>query len=700
MKRFLILLSIVLIWTCSSSSSKPTEPTVPTQPPTVNNLTPAPQPPTVNNLSITTNEDTPTTFTMTGTDPEGAALTFSISTQPQNGTVTASGAAGTYTPNENFNGTDTFAYIASDGALSSTAGLVSVTVTAVDDDPNTMNVSAVTDEDNAVEITLEAEEYDGDTISFNIKDNPTSGSVTLTGDKATYTPNANYYGADSFTFEAVDYTAKKILNTATASITINPINDAPTIETQSVEGMQYSNLSISLGGNDVDGDNLSYIIDEDVNNGTTTISGSTLEFVPNPIWHGQDSLSVKLYDGALYSDAVKIYIDYDYFFQASPINYNDTSMNLKHSMLWLDTYQIPYDNGLPVNGSIEGDPNFPYWYDAAYIIADFNGDGYEDLLHSKTGSDLETAEYPLELFLNDQTNQNFILDNTLIPDNAKNTTARQAMVGDFNNDGKPDVAYCANGIHSQGRPGEIPSILLSSDNGYIFFRLENILAKGWWAHGASGDIDNDGIIEIMMTGAMPTQIFEFNGTDFSLDNIIVDQVPIEFTPFIYDINKDGLLDLIGSSTLDFSPFSDGYGSNNHPPHVAVYLNSESGFSTDNILKIGTGKIEGVNVADLVIKDINNDGIEEVIGVLNNEVIPGDSDEEIIIFTHDGNYNYTDITDQIVDNPVNGTDRSMVWIRVQDIDGDGNVDIFNADKGNSKFGSVQHWEWDGSKMRRK
>ena len=154
MKKILLPLFTLFIWTCSSSPTK---------------SEPAPQPPTVNNLSITTNEDTPTTFTMTGTDPEGAALTFSVSTQPQNGTVTSSGAAGTYTPNENFNGTDTFAYIASDGALSSAIGLVTVTVTAVDDDPNTMNVSVVTDEDNAVVITLEAEEYDGDTISFNIK---------------------------------------------------------------------------------------------------------------------------------------------------------------------------------------------------------------------------------------------------------------------------------------------------------------------------------------------------------------------------------------------------------------------------------------------------------------------------------------------------------------------------------------------------
>jgi len=494
MKNFWLLLSILFIWTCSSSPTK---------------SEPAPQAPTVNNLTITTNEDTPATFTMTGTDPEGAALTFSVSTQPQNGTVTASGAAGTYTPNENFNGSDTFAYIASDGGLSSTAGLVTVTVTAVDDDPNTMNVSAVTDEDNAVEITLEAEEYDGDTISFYVTDDPTNGAVTISGDKATYTPNANYFGSDSFTFEAVDYTAKKVLNTATASLTINPINDAPTIESKSVEGMQFSNLSISLDGDDVDGDNLSYIIDEDVNNGTTTISGSSLEFVPNPVWHGQDSLSVKAYDGELYSDTVTLYIDYDYYFQASPINYDDTSMNLKHSSLWLNVFKIPlYDNNLPEWATVDGN-TFSYGYDTAYIIADFNGDGFEDLLHSKNGSDMIVSEYPLELFLNDQTNARFILDNTLIPDNAKNTTARSAIVGDFNLDGKPDVIYSNHSIHEQGRPGEYPSVLLSGQSKYTFQRLENILTKGWWSYAASGDIDNDGLMEIVINGAEPTRIFEF-----------------------------------------------------------------------------------------------------------------------------------------------------------------------------------------------
>jgi len=275
MKRVLILLSIVLIWTCSSPTKSE----------------PAPQPPTVNNLSITTNEDTPTTFTMTGSDPEGAALTFSISTQPQNGIVTASGAAGTYTPNENFNGTDTFAYIASDGALSSQAGLVSVTVTAVDDDPNTMNVSAITDEDNAVEIILEAEEYDGDTISFNIKDTPTSGTVSLTGDKVTYTPNENYYGSDSFTFEAVDTTAKKILNTATASITINPINDAPVVEDVTVEEWNNKDITITLTGTDVEGDNITFHIVDNPVNVNAAIDGTTLTINKSSSFWRADSLT-------------------------------------------------------------------------------------------------------------------------------------------------------------------------------------------------------------------------------------------------------------------------------------------------------------------------------------------------------------------------------------------------------------------------
>jgi hypothetical protein len=56
---------------------------------------------------------------------------------------------------------------------------VTVTVTAVDDDPNTMNVSVIIDEDTSVILTLKAEEVDGDNIAFNIQNDTTNGSVKI-----------------------------------------------------------------------------------------------------------------------------------------------------------------------------------------------------------------------------------------------------------------------------------------------------------------------------------------------------------------------------------------------------------------------------------------------------------------------------------------------------------------------------------------
>jgi VCBS repeat-containing protein len=58
---------------------------------------------------------------------------------------------------------------------------------------------------------------------------PSNGTLTLRADGSfTYTPNANYNGPDSFTYKATDGKAES--NTATVSITVNPVNDAPTIE--------------------------------------------------------------------------------------------------------------------------------------------------------------------------------------------------------------------------------------------------------------------------------------------------------------------------------------------------------------------------------------------------------------------------------------------------------------------------------------
>ena len=166
-----------------------------------------------------------------GTDPLSQALSYSVSTQPQHGTISISGGAGTYTPTANYNGEDLFLYIASSVNGNSNIGTVAVTIFPEDDDPNSKNMQVSTDEDTAIDITLDIEEYDGDSISVSIKNSPQNGSVSLAGSIATYIPNENYFGNDSFTYEAIDQTEKKVLNVASVSLTINPINDPPSSKT-------------------------------------------------------------------------------------------------------------------------------------------------------------------------------------------------------------------------------------------------------------------------------------------------------------------------------------------------------------------------------------------------------------------------------------------------------------------------------------
>lgn len=93
--------------------------------------------PISNDLSVTTNEDTTATTTLTATDSDVPVqtLTYSIVTQPTNGTLTLIGDQAVYTPNQNWFGTDSYEYVANDGVTTSATSTVTVTVQSVNDLP-------------------------------------------------------------------------------------------------------------------------------------------------------------------------------------------------------------------------------------------------------------------------------------------------------------------------------------------------------------------------------------------------------------------------------------------------------------------------------------------------------------------------------------------------------------------------------------
>ena len=157
---------------------------------------------------------------------------------------------------------------------------------------------------------------------------------------------------------------------------------------------------------------------------------------------------------------------------------------------------------------------------------------------------------------------------------------------------------------------------------------------------------------------------------------------------LFDINADGYLELIVTGAC----FNAG---NNECVLIGIYWGNGQYFTDGSFTLVSQGTVWTDFIGDVAIADINGDGKEEIIGRYHDDGV----NEKIMIYKHDGDYNYTDVTDTFIENNTNTTGRSMVWIRAQDIDNDGFMDVFNSDKGNSNIGNTQRWEWNGSILER-
>jgi hypothetical protein len=93
------------------------------------------RPPTATSQQLTVAEDNPLPLVLSGTDPEGAAVTYSVVVSPGHGTLSGTAPALVYTPEPDYYGPDQFQFVASDGALKSDPATVDITVTEVNDPP-------------------------------------------------------------------------------------------------------------------------------------------------------------------------------------------------------------------------------------------------------------------------------------------------------------------------------------------------------------------------------------------------------------------------------------------------------------------------------------------------------------------------------------------------------------------------------------
>ena len=259
--------------------------------------------PTVTDESETTDEDTSATGQITAADADGDTLTYTKATNPTNGTATVNSATGTYiyTPKPNYNGPDSFTVTVNDDNGGFATSTVTITVNPINDAPVAVNDGATTNEDNSVDVDVLANDTDvdtGDSLSINIFTQPGNGTTSLVGGKIRYTPNPNWYGTDTFTYTTHDNSGA-ISNIATVTITVNPVNDAPTVDNYSSTTQEDTLTSGTVIGSDVDSI-LTYSLRTHASNGTAVVNpDGTWTYTPKPNYNGPDSFTVTVSDGTL-----------------------------------------------------------------------------------------------------------------------------------------------------------------------------------------------------------------------------------------------------------------------------------------------------------------------------------------------------------------------------------------------------------------
>jgi len=195
-------------------------------------LAPQDKAPVANPDSFTMNANTTLSLLAPGvlandTDQDGDPLTAALASNVSHGALTfnANGSFN-YTPANNFTGTDSFIYQASDGIAFSGNAIVTITVNApVNHPPVVTNIKFNTGANTTFLgffFPEFASDADGDLLTFRIIQMPSHGTLSFTSPaRADYTPNSNFLGTDTFTYVAND--GKEDSNVGTVSFIVLPV---------------------------------------------------------------------------------------------------------------------------------------------------------------------------------------------------------------------------------------------------------------------------------------------------------------------------------------------------------------------------------------------------------------------------------------------------------------------------------------------
>ena len=467
---------------------------------------------------------------------------------------------------------------------------------------------------------------------------------------------------------------------------------------------------------------------------------------------GSDNLLITLTD----QNDLTLTVSYTLRTQPEPLfkNYLQTSHDLFTTRNRADLNLIRYLNKRDNSYEIfcQGDESNYFNSSGNYFdeldgvaYADFNSDGYDDILLHPTYTTyrfggFSTIKMEYELYIYSEGEYRFTEINWAGNDSPKANLARKILVGDYDNDGDPDLFSANLGLDVPPYDGEPALFIINNLNkdqtfGYKFIDLVS------GAHSASsGDIDGDGDLDIFCEGnrdnsaqGMIKSKFLKNEGNFNF-SYWEDVIESNNHPFwswkssyhneLKDIDKDGNIDLIDMGhEWDYMYKWCTDNGDGTCGRVRIYWGDNDGkFNETRKSLVPIVRNYGVTT-DIDIVDINGDGINEIIisrtgGDIDSFPIESGNMNDNFSSSNGTSYFYgghyiqicklkpnreiEDASLELIENNVNSNSLELCkpensWFfhtRVEDYEGDGTLNIFNSLVGYRK----QHiWEWNGSKF---
>lgn len=266
--------------------------------------------------------------------------------------------------------------------------------------------------------------------------------------------------------------------------------------------------------------------------------------------------------------------------------------------------------------------------------------------------------------------------------------ARQAILADFDNNGWMDVAIIAHGYDKDPFPGEKQKILMNF-NGKFTTKEVALLPTSrlpYTHSGCSGDIDNDGDVDLFYTSNMVSVKGIFMKNDgsgnFTYDASLFpsDIVAPYFASGLYDLNQDGFLDLVITGQDNSKQVVQDPQASAKP---TILWGSNTGkYTLSNSTLLPVIKDYGVTY-NVNFLDFNNDGKVDVLLTKTGDgttTLPYYQGYYVQLLMNNGGNSFTDVTTQSMGSYRNDNVANWIlWLRPHDIDGDGDIDIIAEDK---------------------